>query len=71
MKQLYNEGLIEYLHDWWNLLDFITNSLYVSTIVLRIISYMIVQNEINENKKTFELKREKWDAWDPTLISKT
>ncbi|CAF0808879.1 unnamed protein product [Brachionus calyciflorus] len=69
IKQLYNEGLIEYLHDWWNLLDFITNSLYITTIVLKVISYIIVQNEINTGKDTYNLNREKWDPWDPTLIS--
>lgn len=82
IKQLYNEGLIEYLHNWlvfysdsrvfiysyinlnyhrWNLLDFITNTLYITTIVLKFISYLIVQNEISIGKETYKLNREKWE----------
>ena len=68
IKQLYNEGIIEYLRDWWNLLDFITNTLYITTIVLRFISYIIVQNEMNTNKETYLFNIEKWDSWYPTLI---
>lgn len=68
IKQLYNDGLISYLHDWWNLLDFITNTLYITTIVLKLISYLIVQTEMNTGKDTYKLKRENWDPWDPTLI---
>jgi transient receptor potential cation channel subfamily C protein 4 len=53
----------------WNLLDFITNTLYITTIVLKFISYVIVQNEMAANQQTYKLNREKWDPWDPTLIS--
>ena len=45
-----------------------TNSLYLTTIVLRCISYLIVQNEMKENKEAYLYNREKWDSWDPTLI---
>lgn len=30
---------MDYLSDMWNILDFITNSLYVATITLRVIAY--------------------------------
>ena len=30
---------------------------------------MIVQNEMVTNQQTYKLNREKWDPWDPTLIS--
>ncbi len=68
IKQLYGSGIIEYLNDWWNLLDFTTNSLYITTIVLKLISYMIVQAEMNSGNEAYAYKREKWDPWDPTLI---
>ena len=68
IKQLYSEGLIEYWRDWWNLLDFITNALYLTTIVLRLIAFTIVKDEMLENKETHLYNREKWDPWDPTLI---
>ena len=51
------------------MLDFITNTLYITTIVLKFISYVIVQNEMASNQQTYKLNREKWDPWDPTLIS--
>jgi hypothetical protein len=50
------------------MLDFITNSLYVATIVLRIISMNIVQVEMKLNRESHLYNREKWDPWDPTLI---
>lgn len=39
VKQLYSLGLEEYGNDMWNLLDFVTNALYLSTITLRAIAY--------------------------------
>ncbi|XP_025831797.1 transient receptor potential-gamma protein [Agrilus planipennis] len=65
IKQLWDVGLEEYIRDMWNVIDFITNSLYVATVALRIVSYYQVQR----NPKTETIKREDWDAWDPMLIS--
>lgn len=45
IKQLWALGLFDYMSDAWNILDFITNSLYVATITLRIIAYLQVQKE--------------------------
>ena len=36
IKQLWDVGLKEYASDLWNVVDFITNSLYVATIGLRV-----------------------------------
>lgn len=36
-------GLREYVGDMWNVIDFITNALYVATIALRIVAYYQVQ----------------------------
>ncbi|XP_037569547.1 LOW QUALITY PROTEIN: transient receptor potential-gamma protein-like [Dermacentor silvarum] len=69
MKQLWDLGLIEYVGDMWNIIDFITNSLYVATVALRVIAYLQVQKEIAMNTGTAYLPREKWDAWDPILIA--
>lgn len=75
VKQLWDLGLKEYMNDMWNVIDFITNSLYVATAALRVVAYYRVQREraiddprLREQGVT-ELQREEWDAWDPMLIS--
>lgn len=71
VKQLWDLGLKEYMNDMWNVIDFVTNSLYVATAALRVIAYYRVQRE-NEDQlpgSEIELQREQWDAWDPMLIS--
>ena len=42
IKQLWDEGAHEYVHDMWNILDFVTNSLYIATLTLRVIAYLQV-----------------------------
>lgn len=42
IKQLWDEGADEYCHDMWNILDFVTNSLYIATLTLRVIAYLQV-----------------------------
>jgi transient receptor potential cation channel subfamily C protein 4 len=42
VKQLWDVGLQEYINDMWNVIDFITNSLYVATVALRVVSYFQV-----------------------------
>ncbi|XP_067134766.1 LOW QUALITY PROTEIN: transient receptor potential-gamma protein-like [Centruroides vittatus] len=69
IKQLWEVGLTDYVSDMWNIIDFITNSLYVATVALRVVAYFRVQREINENTGTASLPREKWDPWDPILIA--
>ncbi|NP_001301012.1 transient receptor potential-gamma protein-like [Limulus polyphemus] len=69
IKQLWESGLIVYISDMWNIIDFITNALYVATVALRIVAYFQVQKEIILNTGTAYLPRERWDAWDPILIA--
>ncbi|XP_045125092.1 transient receptor potential-gamma protein-like isoform X16 [Portunus trituberculatus] len=75
IKQLWDVGLREYVADMWNVIDFITNALYVATIALRIVAYyqmlppIKVQREIRQNLGTQDLPRQKWDTWDPMLIA--
>lgn len=52
VKQLWDVGLQEYIHDMWNVIDFITNSLYVATVALRVVSYF----QVSWNKANFLLK---------------
>ncbi|XP_058981607.1 transient receptor potential-gamma protein-like isoform X1 [Musca domestica] len=69
VKQLWDVGLQEYLNDMWNVIDFVTNSLYVATVALRVVSFFQVQKEMITNPHATDLPRERWDAWDPMLIS--
>ncbi|CAF3674644.1 unnamed protein product [Adineta steineri] len=48
IKQLYQEGLHQYMADTWNLLDWITNCLYVATIVLRVMAFIKINREEND-----------------------
>ncbi|CAG5005968.1 unnamed protein product [Parnassius apollo] len=68
VKQLWDMGLREYVHDMWNVIDFVTNSLYVATVALRIVSNFQVRREMAMNLQ-WNQPREKWDAWDPMLLS--
>lgn len=45
VKQLWDIGLYEYSHNMWNILDFITNSLYIATITLRLVAYIGVKTD--------------------------
>lgn len=47
MKQLWDVGLQEYVNDMWNVIDFVTNSLYVATVALRVVSYFQVINVLS------------------------
>ena len=47
IKQLWDVGLKEYVSDMWNVVDFITNSLYVATIGLRLRAYYDVSPALN------------------------
>lgn len=42
IKQMWDSGFQGYIDDWWNLMDFIMNSLYIATISLKIIAYVKV-----------------------------
>lgn len=42
IKQMWDGGLQDYIHDWWNLMDFVMNSLYLATISLKIVAFVKV-----------------------------
>jgi transient receptor potential cation channel subfamily C len=69
IKQLWDVGLHDYIADMWNVVDFVTNSLYVATVALRLVAWHKVQNELAIGSPTAHLPREHWDTWDPMLIS--
>nr|XP_055064472.1 short transient receptor potential channel 4a [Misgurnus anguillicaudatus]XP_055064473.1 short transient receptor potential channel 4a [Misgurnus anguillicaudatus] len=60
IKQMWDGGFQDYIHDWWNLMDFVMNSLYLATISLKIIAYI---------KYTACVDRKYWDIWHPTLLA--
>ncbi|KAM9319858.1 short transient receptor potential channel 4 [Gastrophryne carolinensis] len=61
IKQMWDGGLQDYIHDWWNLMDFVMNSLYLATISLKIVAYSRYHSE--------ESVRNEWDMWHPTLVA--
>jgi hypothetical protein len=39
IKQMWDGGFHDYMNDWWNLMDFIMNALYLATISLKIVAF--------------------------------
>ncbi|KAL7844732.1 hypothetical protein SRHO_G00232710 [Serrasalmus rhombeus] len=60
IKEMWDGGFTEYVHDWWNLMDFAMNSLYLATISLKMVAYI---------KYNSSRPREEWEMWHPTLIA--
>ncbi|XP_044058953.1 short transient receptor potential channel 4b isoform X2 [Siniperca chuatsi] len=60
IKQMWDSGFQDYIDDWWNLMDFIMNSLYLATISLKIVAYA---------KYSGEKARCSWEMWHPTLVA--
>ncbi|KAM9318321.1 short transient receptor potential channel 4b isoform 2-T2 [Pholidichthys leucotaenia] len=60
IKQMWDSGFDDYIDDWWNLMDFVMNSLYLATISLKIVANV---------KYSGEKPRCNWEMWHPTLVS--
>uniref|UniRef100_A0A8C5GYB7 Transient receptor ion channel domain-containing protein n=1 Tax=Gouania willdenowi TaxID=441366 RepID=A0A8C5GYB7_GOUWI len=60
IKQMWDGGFQDYVHDWWNLMDFVMNSLYLATISLKIVAY---------TKFSGSKPRNQWEMWHPTLVA--
>lgn len=43
INSLYSSGIADYISDLWNIIDFISNTFYVTWIGLRITSWYVVQ----------------------------
>uniref|UniRef100_A0A3B3TW27 Short transient receptor potential channel 4-like n=1 Tax=Poecilia latipinna TaxID=48699 RepID=A0A3B3TW27_9TELE len=61
IKQMWESGLKDYMDDWWNIMDFIMNSLYLATISLKIVAYAKVICNCRP--------RDSWEMMHPTLIA--
>ncbi|CAG0917389.1 unnamed protein product [Notodromas monacha] len=69
VKQLWDAGgMLSYAQDMWNFVDFAMNFLYCAWIGLRVVSWFVVQRELAYGYDPY-IPREKWDAWDPMLLS--
>ncbi|KAI4463488.1 transient receptor potential channel [Holotrichia oblita] len=76
MRTLWDGGIMEYISDLWNIVDFVTNMFYVMWISLRFssifvvwVSYSIIcVREANEGRDPW-YPREQWDIFDPMLLS--
>ncbi|XP_012062424.1 PREDICTED: transient receptor potential protein-like [Atta cephalotes] len=68
IKALWTDGLIEYMSDLWNIVDFIQNTFYVIWISMRITAWWIVQREYWDGLDPW-YPRDKWHAFDPMLLS--
>ena len=44
MKQLWGHGAKAYVRDMWNIVEFVTISLYVTTYALKFVSYFLVRH---------------------------
>ncbi|XP_055081791.1 short transient receptor potential channel 4-like [Periophthalmus magnuspinnatus] len=62
IKQMWDSGFEDYVDDWWNLMDFIMNSLYLATISLKIVAYA---------KYSGKKPRHSWEMWHPTLVAES
>uniref|UniRef100_A0A674CP04 Transient receptor potential cation channel, subfamily C, member 4a n=1 Tax=Salmo trutta TaxID=8032 RepID=A0A674CP04_SALTR len=60
IKQMWDGGFQDYIHDWWNLMDFVMNSLYLATISLKIVAY---------TRYSGCKPRNQWEMWHPTLVA--
>ncbi|XP_075982194.1 transient receptor potential isoform X1 [Anticarsia gemmatalis] len=68
IRSLWTGGITEYISDLWNIVDFITNAFYIAWISLRFSSWYIVQRDYNSGMDPW-YPREKWDSYDPMLLS--
>lgn len=68
-REVLQDGLKSYLRDMWNFIDFTRNLLYVCTIILRLAAYLQQQADIRDDPAALYIPREKWNDFDPQLIS--
>ncbi|XP_058128061.1 transient receptor potential protein isoform X2 [Anopheles ziemanni] len=68
MKSLWNDGLMEYVSDLWNIVDFISNTFYIVWMSLRFTSWYTVWRDARAGLNPW-YPREQWDPFDPMLLS--
>jgi len=68
MKQLWAEGFTEYTRQWWNFLDFIMLSLYLSTFAIRTVAYMLFEYK---HPEMAQMPRQYWSSAEPVLVAES
>ncbi|XP_050740535.1 transient receptor potential protein-like isoform X1 [Eriocheir sinensis] len=68
IKSLWSDGVMEYIKDLWNIIDFITNSFFMTWVLLRTTSFFLVQLDLYRGLWPY-YPREMWHAFDPMLLS--
>ncbi|XP_026669371.1 transient receptor potential protein isoform X2 [Ceratina calcarata] len=68
MRSLWSDGLLEYISDLWNIVDFIQNMFYVIWVMLRVTAWFVVQREYWRGLDPW-YPRDQWHAFDPMLLS--
>ncbi|KAK0091387.1 hypothetical protein PV326_003301 [Microctonus aethiopoides] len=68
IRSLWSDGLLEYISDLWNIVDFIQNTFYVIWMSLRLTAWFVVQREYWNGDDPW-YPRDQWDAYDPMLLS--
>ncbi|KAK9297020.1 hypothetical protein QLX08_009119 [Tetragonisca angustula] len=68
IRSLWSDGLLEYISDLWNIVDFIQNMFYVIWIMLRVTAWIVVQREYWSGVDPW-YPRDQWHAFDPMLLS--
>lgn len=68
IRSLYADGLMDYISDLWNIVDFISNSFYVAWISLRFTAWYTVQRDARAGLNPW-YPREDWSPFDPMLLS--
>ncbi|KAL0852615.1 hypothetical protein ABMA27_016897 [Loxostege sticticalis] len=67
IRSLWADGLLEYVSDLWNIVDFIQNVFYVIWVSMRITAWFVVQRILECEDPWYP--RDQWDAFDPMLLS--
>ncbi|XP_069953350.1 transient receptor potential protein-like [Cherax quadricarinatus] len=68
IKSLWSDGLLEYVKDLWNIIDYITNMFFMTWLLMRATSIFLVQKDLWNGIWPY-YPREAWDPYDPLLIS--
>ena len=67
LRQIWCRGVRDFLMDVWNLLDFLTLSLFVATIALRVVGYFQAQQALLQGAQAEP--RWWWNGYDPLLAA--
>ncbi|XP_023318288.1 transient receptor potential protein [Trichogramma pretiosum] len=68
MRSLWADGLLEYISDLWNIVDFIQNMFYVIWLCMRATSWFCVMREYWQGEDPW-YPRDHWSDFEPMLLS--